>query len=193
MDSEMMSINTDNINNGITENELTTTKINIYRYKFTQDIMDMVTEFAKVHQYDDRKIFKEAWTNWLELNDSSVTEEVTRLKGLGYEGDIIDKMFKSARYYFRKKSTVKQDPKERKTYVCVHKEMNESIDTHIVRNMVNDDYKPSTGFQNFCANNTDILKVEISRLMAQNMKDSGQIQEKIKKTYKNRYFILVSK
>jgi len=193
MDSEMMSINTDNINNGITENELTTTKINIYRYKFTQDIMDMVTEFAKVHQYDDRKIFKEAWTNWLELNDSSVTEEVTRLKGLGYEGDIIDKMFKSARYYFRKKSTVKQDPKERKTYVCVHKEMNESIDTHIVRNMVNDDYKPSTGFNNFCANNTDILKAEIARLMAQNMKDSGQIQEKIKKTYKNRYFILVSK
>ena len=183
----MMSINNDNINNS------NTTKINIYRYKFTQDIMDMVTEFAKVHQYDDRKIFKEAWTNWLELNDSAVTEEVTRLEGLGYEGDIIDKMFKSARYYFRKKSTVKQDPKERKTYVSVHKEMIEAINTHIVRNMVNDDYKPSTGFNNFCTNNTDILKAEIARLMAQNMKDPGQIQEKIKKTYKNRYFILISK
>ena len=193
MDCEMMSINNNNINDSIAENELTATKINIYRYKFTQDIMDMVTEFAKVHQYDDRKIYKEAWTNWLELNDSAVTEEVTRLEGLGYKGDIIDKMFKSARYYFRKKSTVKHEPKERKTYVCVHKEMIESIDTHIVRNMGNDDYKPSDGFQHFCSNNMDILKAEVARLMAQNMKDPGQIREKIKKTYKNRYFILMSK
>ena len=72
-------------------------------------------------------------------------------------------------------------------------EVSESIDIHIIRNMANDDYKPSDGFQQFCTNNTDILKAEIVRSMAQNMKDSGQIREKIKKTYKNRYFILVSK
>ena len=91
-----------------------TTTANIYRYKFTQEFMDHVHTFSKIHQYDDRKVFKEAWIDWKEENESIITEEVSRLKILGYDGDILDKAFKSARYYFRNKSNVKPEPKERK-------------------------------------------------------------------------------
>ncbi len=80
----------------------------IYRYKFTEDFMVDLNKFAKIHQYDDRKDFKEAWLTWVEDNKDIVDEEIHRLLYLGYEGDILDKMFKSARYYFRKKSTEKK-------------------------------------------------------------------------------------
>ena len=50
--------------------------INIYRFKFTQEFMDEIHKFAKVHQYDDRHIFKEAWTIWLEVNNELVEGEM---------------------------------------------------------------------------------------------------------------------
>ena len=79
--------------------------INIYRYKFIEEFTNELYKFSKIHQYDHRKDFKEAWNIWVEDNQGFVDEEVRRLSNLGYDGDIIDKMFKSARYYFRKKST----------------------------------------------------------------------------------------
>jgi hypothetical protein len=72
----------------------------IFRYKFTQEFMDQLYQFSKIHQYDDRKSFKEAWLQWVIDNEELVGSEVTRLADLGYKGDIIDKMFKSGRYYF---------------------------------------------------------------------------------------------
>jgi TctA family transporter len=33
----------------------------IYRYKFTQEFMDELYKFSKIHQYDERADFKEAW------------------------------------------------------------------------------------------------------------------------------------
>ena len=69
---------------------------NIYRYKFTDDFTSELFMFSKIHQYDHRKDFKEAWEIWMEENDEIVNDEVRRLTNLGYDGDITDKMFKSA-------------------------------------------------------------------------------------------------
>jgi len=163
--------------------------INIYRYKFTQDFMDELHNFSKIHQYDDRVMFKEAWTLWSEQNEEIIKEEVERLLRNGYEGDILDKMFKSARYYFRKKSTQKPEPKIRKPYISLQKEILDLMDLYIKEN----ECKPSEGFANFCNANIDGLKTEIGRLMENGFIDAKLIQEKFKKTYKNRYFILTNK
>lgn len=164
----------------------------IYRYKFTQDFMDELYKFSKVHQYDDRVAFKEAWKEWTEKEDELVESETTRLQELDYDGDILDKMFKSARYYFRKKSNVKPEPKARRKYIGVHKELLEKMDLHILRGLASEEYKPSDGFNNFCVNNVDSLKTEVGRLLENNI-DSDEIMKKIKKTYKNRYFMLINK
>jgi len=164
----------------------------IYRYKFTQDFMDELYKFSKVHQYDDRKAFKEAWQEWVEDEEELIEEETIRLQELGYDGDILDKMFKSGRYYFRKKSTVKPESKPRRKYIGVHKELLEKMDSHILRGLTSDDYKPSDGFNNFCINSVDSLKTEVGRLLENNI-DSNEIMNKIKKTYKNRYFMLINK
>jgi len=165
----------------------------IYRYKFTEDFMVDLNKFAKIHQYDDRKDFKEAWLTWVEDNKDIVDEEIHRLLYLGYEGDILDKMFKSARYYFRKKSTEKKQPKQRRQYISVNRELLNAMDNHIEDNMYNDNYQPKTGFITFCKDNEILLKDAISKLYEQGEKNSGLIEDKIKKTYKNRYFMLVSK
>ncbi len=167
--------------------------VNIYRYKFTDDFTVELFKFSKIHQYDDRKAFKEAWNIWLEDNEDIVNEEYKRLKDMGYDGDIFDKMFKSARYYFRKKSTEKKEPVKRRNYVGSQKNLLEAMDEHIMSNIVSGDFKPSEGFDDFCKQNVNLLKEEIAVLCRAGLTDSNDIKSKIKKTYKNRYFLAISK
>ena len=164
---------------------------NIYRYKFTQEFMDELHKFSKIHQYDDRKAFKEAWESWVAENDELVQDEMERLENLKYDGDILDKMFKSARYYFRKKGTAKPEPKSRRQYLSVQKEMLDAMDEHILKKKREPDYKPSDGFSDFCNTHLDLLKEEVVRLVVEHqINDVNVIKDKVKKTYKNRYFIL---
>jgi len=168
--------------------------INIYRYKFTQEFMNEIYQFSKIHQYDERKDFKEAWEIWMEINSELINSEVNRLTNLNYQGDIIDKMFKSARYYFRKKGTVKKEPVQRSNYVAVNKDLLDAMDQHIIKNIPKKEYKPSEGFVDFCNTNIELLKEEVKRLFEEEglQKDAKTVEKKMKKTYKNRYFIVVS-
>jgi hypothetical protein len=167
--------------------------INIYRYKFDPEFTNNLYEFAKIHEYDSRHDFKDAWQIWLENNIDLVNDEVRRLTNLGYEGDILDKMFKSARYYLRKKSTEKKEPKIRRPYVGLSKNILDCMDSHIEENISLGNLKPSDGFENFCRQNLDVIKKEVRLLMEKKITDSNEIKNKIKKTYKNRYQIVVSK
>lgn len=167
--------------------------ITIYRFKFTEYFMEELYQFSKIHQYDDRKDFKEAWNEWVEENTELIEEEAQRLNKLGYDGDILDKMFKSARYYFRKKSTEKKQPKQRRNYISINKELLEAMDKHIEDNIIKSEYQPKNGFVSFCVDNEVILKETIKGMLDRDIKDSKLIQDKIKKTYKNRYFIIVNK
>ena len=76
-----------------------------YRYIFAQEFIDELSLFSKIHQYDDRIQFKEAWQLWIadENYANIIKQEVERLTQLGYNGDIMKKMFHSARFYYRKK------------------------------------------------------------------------------------------
>jgi hypothetical protein len=168
--------------------------INIYRYKFTDEFTRELYNFSKIHQYDQRKDFKEAWEIWIDNNRELINNEINRLTNLQYDGDILDKMFKSARYYFRKKSTDKKEPKKRRDYIGSEKAFLRSIDNHILSNYKsNDKYKPSEGFVDFCKSNIDLLREEINRLQSMNITDIEDIKNKIKKTYKNRYFMTIMK
>ena len=165
----------------------------IFRFKFTEEFMEELHNFSKIHQYDHRKDFKEAWVKWTEENQDIIAKEVDRLVAMGYpnEDDIVDdKMFKSARYYFRKKSAIKPEPKQRRQYIGVDHELLETMDIHIRTNIYNDDYKPKTAFVMFCKEYESILRQTIERM---SISDAKMIQDKIKKTYKNRYFMLTNK
>jgi hypothetical protein len=167
--------------------------INIYRYKFSPEFTDELYKFSKIHQYEHRHDFKESWAKWREENLILINEESRRLINLGYDRDIMDKMFKSARYYFRKKSTEKKEPAKRRTYISTQKELIEAMDEHINKNIYSENFKPSEGFDDFCKNQKELIKQEVIKLIKEGITDKDELKIKIKKTYKNRYFIFINK
>lgn len=163
-----------------------------YRFKFSTCFTDMLYRFSKIHQYDDRHAFKEAWEEWTETNESEVTDEINRLRFLGYDGDINDKMYKSARYYFRKKRPSPITQTKRKQYVQISRELLYAMDEHIIRGLTNGNLKPQDGFLNFCETHMELVKEAVNGLYKSGMTNSDDLHMKIKKTYKNRYSIIVS-
>ena len=168
---------------------MTSTENMIFRFKFSSDFTEQLIPFAKLHQYDDRHIYKEAWTQWLTCNDDLVDVEVRRLKGLGYGGNILDKMYKSGRYYFRNKTNLEnKECKKRRVYISLEHEVIDSMDTHISINYYLPLFKPSIAYGQFCMEYESLIKDETIRLLQEEL-DKDDIYAKLKKTYKNRYFI----
>jgi hypothetical protein len=180
-------------NPGTKSNEYNVATNKIYRFKFTEEFMQEIYAFSKIHQYDDKNTFKESWKDFLLENEDMIYMEVRRLNQLGYDGDIIDKMYKSARYYFRKKSTSKKEPKERRKYISFDAKILEAMDKHILDNMEKNEYQPKNGFAEFCKENEAILREYMAKLYNDGLTESKSMEEKFKKTYKNRYFMITRK
>lgn len=174
----------------------------IFRFKFTDDITSAIIQFAKVHQYDDRKTYKETWKEWCEENEEMISREVARLNELGYNGDVYDKMFKAGRYYFRKKDLSQtKKPQSRRVYISMSNDILTAMDTHIKEIFCRDDsdsastkdnFTPASAYNNFCEMNTNMLLEEIKRIFESKecSLTKQDVTNKIKKTYKNRYFII---
>ena len=167
----------------------------IYRFKFTSEFMDELYRFSKIHQYDHRKDFKEAWLIWIDENAELVSSEIERMLKLNYEGDVIDKMFKSARYYFRKKTeSTENKSKARRKYSALSKEFLTQIDDFIRDSLTKDNYQPKNTFEQFCL---DKANHNLIRETIRNIRDTdpttelSEIENKIKKTYKNRYRLII--
>mgnify|MGYP001496947079 CR=1 FL=1 len=165
----------------------------IYRYKFSPHIIQLLTEFSKTHQYDPKKVYKESWNDFINDNNEILEREVRRLSNLGYEGDCYDKMYKSARYYFRKKSLTKTEPKQRRKYIACDRDILDAMDNHINTGINNQgkDFKPSEGYDDFVTSNQNIVIEEITRMIESGFTEKTAIVKKIKKTYKNRYFQII--
>jgi len=166
--------------------------VQTYRFKFTPEIMNSIQEFTRIHKYDEREEFKDAWDTWCDDNIDDIQTELDRLEEMGWEGDIKDKMYKSARYYFKNKSIEIKDPKKRQKYVRVTSEIRILIDRHITSNIGSDQYSPANGLTEFYEMNTDTIENEHELLGILGF-SKQQIDDKIKKTYKNRYFQYVKK
>ena len=192
--------------------------IKIFRYKLSEDIMKLITRFAKMHQYDDRHTYKEAWQSWTNTQQDYIAREIERLTQLGFKGDIMDNMFKAGRYYFREKTNeeeeeeeeeedepnadknndktkeVKERKKETKEkitrdYIVMDQTIIQAMDKHLNIIMKQANFKPATGYVEFCEQEMQLLRPEIIRLSKYSI-NAEKLAEKIKKTYKNRYFIL---
>jgi len=180
-----------------------------YRYTFTPEVTEQLSIFAQVHQHDERKQFKEAWKNWIEEDEIKpmVLAEVDRLQQLGFDGDVIDKMFKSVRYYYRKKSNEPTVQPQRKIYESMPQTVLKQIDEHIQKQItehvlgkqqVDDNIvsisriSPAKGFDNYC----NEFKTDILQLLQEQNQDNEPITNalvedmitRLKKTYKNRFY-----
>ena len=50
-----------------------------FRFEFTSEVMDLIKHFAIVHQFDERKMYKEQWNNWYNENKEEMEREIRRM------------------------------------------------------------------------------------------------------------------
>ena len=167
---------------------------NIYRFKFSIEFMDSLNEFTNTHKYDDNDTFNEAWSRWCLRNQNNITKEQKRLNDLGCEKEMYNKMYKTVRYYLKKKPNVKSKPKQRRKYVTIDKSYIEKIDEHVILCINNKMTKPQKCYNDFIESeeNKEILMRLKEEIMDSGLSEDEYIK-KLKKTYKNRLFILKKK
>ena len=165
-----------------------------YRFTFTDVFMTLLSEFACKHRHDIVEDFRSSWILWLHNNAIVVEREKNRLVNAGYKGDIVDKMYKSVRYYLRNKSDEKKTPKKRRKYSALCRVFLEDMDLHIAKVAYIEKLKPAYAFNNFygSAQFNKFMEIEKTRLMRAGLEEDV-VENKIKKTYKNRYFIFQQK
>jgi hypothetical protein len=179
------------------------------RHVLSDNVLNSIIEFSKLHRQDHRLVYKKEWIKWLETNKEMVQCEIERMKNVGYKGCVLTKMFDAGRYYFRKKELAKEKKdrekekqtqrekdnaesegeegvKKEKKYVSLDKNILYDIECHIKKNISNDDYTPSNGYFDFHVKNVRILNKEKIRLEM----EVDDFINKIKKTYKNKYFFI---
>ena len=166
----------------------------VFRHNFSKQFMQVLGEFSKNHHEEDRKTFKSSWQQWTRQTDIELlmNDEIKSLRASGFEGDVLDKMFKSTRYYFLKKvgSENDSDKKERKSYVGLNKLVLEHMDLHIKQHLGS---RPEDAYNDYCNQFTEKIKGEI-QIMADETGDSIEdVYKKYKKTYKNRFYVMSSK
>ena len=160
----------------------------ILRFNLSPEINQLLNGFNEKNKHLENKEYKEEWLKFVKDNTQSINIEERRLVNIGFNGDINKKLFTSVKYYLKTKTT--NEPKERRQYVHIEKKVLQMIDEHIEKNINEKTYTPAKGFTNFCENYESHLKIEKDRLRTQSDLSVDDIGQKIKKTYKNRYFIL---
>ena len=148
----------------------------IFRYKFSEQIHDLIGEFSSTHKFDEPIQFREEWDLFIIENKEQLNRE---------------KMYKSARYYFKNKSTAKKEPKKRRKYITIDKTFLGQMDKHINEVAFAQDLKPAHAYNNFISDDKYSIKMDeiIQDLMDENELEEVAVEKKICKTYKNRYFI----
>lgn len=179
-----------------------TIKAQTFRFKFSEKMCDLLLEFSQQNKFNYSKDeFKENWHIWTLENHEEIRNEQQRLIEMGYDGDIMDKMYKSVRYYYCKKHTKYIETQhKRQKYISKNKCFIELIDTFIQRQyhntLQNDNdktvfnMKPSNGWKLFQEIHAEAINRETQRIIKENnLFNKSNAIEKIKKTFNNRYFI----
>jgi hypothetical protein len=134
-----------------------------HHFNYSNYFAEELATFAKAHLEDTNKEFKAAWKEWTDQNKEMIQQEISKMKDDGFEGSVEDKMYFSARYYYRKKATKEpaEEKTQRKKYECLDKvvliQMNEHILSQIYSSADRTDVgtavsnmTPSKAFTNYC-------------------------------------------
>jgi len=159
----------------------------IFRFKFRQEFLEGLIEFARIHQFDETTTFKEAFETFCDVNKELISNETNYLNNMGYNGNIINKMYTSVRYYFKNKNYTPQETKTRRKYIQQDKDFIVSIDENVMKS-IRIKEKPAKSYEEFVKNEVNIINNEKERLK-EFLNTDEEIEGKLKKTYKNRYFI----
>jgi len=200
-------------------------EVQTLRFVYADEITELLHNFAKEHQNEDRKQFKTQWNDWTNKEEIKeiLNKEIKRLEGLGLEEDIMERMFKSTKYYYSKKIQNKIKPPSKpkpqvKNYTTFSPIILKAMDEHI-HNYINGCAEktenkpmvvsPAEAYNDFCNKNKDallqeiidyrkriLLEQKVQKIINKDIEFQDDrlnpdiLSEKIKKTYKNRIYII---
>jgi len=188
-----------------TKNQYNNLKLQTNRYKFAKEVTDMLSDFAKLHQYDGSTDYKEAWNNWIKEEEvgNKLEDEKSRLIKMGMTDDVMSRLYKSSRYYYRKKSNnLNVEPKERKKYVGFPADILRTMDAQIIReingsiDVIENDkivsrFTPANSFELYLKENpesvNDLLSESSGSAEERRIETTAAVN-RLKKTYKNRFY-----
>jgi hypothetical protein len=167
------------------------------RYVFGKEISAELKQFTEEHKEYDRKSYKLAWQKWT-TNDnikSLICAEIEKQPN----ADVMDKMYKSTWYYYRKKSDKNDEKQPRKKYDAFSGDIIREIEKHIRDQIQNNiDVKtsisnitPAESFNNFCRDCREIVLEEINGTYGDSQITNDEVKitlEKFKKAYKNKFY-----
>ena len=90
-----------------------------------------------------------------------------------------------------KKNSQKTEPRKRRKYISCEQDLLISMDNHISKNYNAPNFTPASSYNLFCESNKKGLTDEIKKMRDNGITDKDFISSKIKKTYKNRYFLFI--
>jgi len=188
--------------------------IPIQRFKYSDTMSSLLDKFAEIHRHDNRKDFRSFWDEFIKSNLSVFEREVGLLEARGYKSDPYIAMYKSARFYYRKfydGSGKKKNCKKIKNhpYSKFPTELIQLIDTVIekyismnLKQVSTHDYMcditPASCYTEFCDNYKDDLYIHIREYVRQRQSagdnvSSSVVSNKLKKTFKNRFYKIQEK
>lgn len=165
--------------------------MNLYRFKLTNETKELIERFSILHKEATRNDFNHSWNEFLDTNNKILQNENNKLMKEGFKGNFNEKIYKSARYYFRNKKE-NNNVQQRRPYISLDKSF-----ITIINNFINDKrkqnvFKPSEGYEEFYNKYKDIINKEIDNLLNKNL-TKKDAENKFKKTFKNRYFQLIKR
>ena len=171
------------------------TRTQTFRFQLGKEVLASLRPFAERHANLSSSEFSTYWVWWCKTNEELIVTETVRLRALGYDNDVTMKMRRAARYYFKNRPP-RLEPTRRTNrcvYMALAPQVLRAMDAHLRQYVSADSAKPAALYAHFLANNSHLaplLVEEIERMRTQGGFDDVKSLAKIKKTYKNRYFLM---
>ena len=188
--------------------------IPIQRFKYSDTMSALLDNFAEIHRHDSRKDFRTFWDEFVKKNSNTFEQEVVLLESRGFKSDPYNAMYKSTRFYYRKfydGSGNKKNIKKTKNqpYSKFPAELIQLIDT-VIEKLISVNIKqvtereficnitPASCYINFCDDYETDLYIHIGDYVRQTQSTGGNISSsiisnKLKKTFKNRFYKIQEK
>ena len=148
----------------------------VYRFTFSDEIVNELYQLNRVHQFSDKQIYKEGLETWRDTHQELIDKETKRLTELGYEGNVLGKLYHTCRYYIRNQF-IKDKPENkttRKPRTIIQKSILLEMEQHI-------------------QDHSDMKPIEAFRLFQRSQGDIIDNEKKLHKAYMNRYCVLKQK
>lgn len=189
----------------------------VYRFKFSPSVTELMTDFSKLHLFDEKDALIETFEAFWRDNLDVLEEEETRLKSIGFTDDFKRNVYRSIKYYHIKKlkhgnhaapSSKEDEPSKTIINRTFTKSIIQLIDDKIKTAMQEQEseFKPSKYFKSLVEdddmkNALMLYYREVSTTSDTNSKsedtaesrhdnDSKEQFNKLKKLYQNRYYII---